>query len=59
MLAAAKRTSLFESNEQQDEAPKPVESNPALTEIDRLNAECEARYRDQLQLQTNVPVVVF
>lgn len=54
MLAAAKRTSLFESNEQQEDAPRPVESNPALIEIDRLNAECKARYRDQLQLQTSL-----
>lgn len=53
MLAAAKRTSLFESDEQQNDAPRPAESNPALAEIDRLNAECEARYRDQLQLEAN------
>ncbi len=59
MLVATKRTSLFESKEQPDDAPKPVETNPALVEIDRLDAECEARFRDQLQLQTSVPVVVF
>jgi DNA modification methylase len=54
MLVAAKRPSLFDANEKGDDVAPNIGTNPTLIEIDRLNAECEARYQTQLQLQTSL-----